>query len=166
MLTWLIRLLSGNPIKWQTIEQKHTSRPALKWKVTRQNRLLIEDRDMTPLYPLSKADLEASFRRMKEKISASGHPIIIEALYVEKHIATGLWNESSINIADLQGADGRYHGITFEWELLGEPITLSIQSGTYYQDYEFIVRGHPEKLVRVRDLPDALAEVGEGEKIF
>lgn len=152
-------------IRWEKSSKLYNpSKPFITWKIV-DGKLLLDGRDQTPCYPISKADLEASLQRMKDEIAKSGHPITIEAIYIEPHIATGLWNEGLLTREHLMTAHGKYRGTTFQMELLGEPMTVSIQTGTYYMDYEFIVDGHPDGICRVRDIPDALAVVTQ-ESVF
>ncbi len=166
MFAWLksfVKNLKKPKIKWSRSNGNSAS-DALSWSI-KDGKLLFDGYDQTPLSPVSKAFFEARLRTMKEKIAESGFPITIEAMYIEPFIATGLWNEGSITTWHLQNANNRYGGITFEWEMLGEPILVSIQRTTYYMSYEFIVRGHPDGTVRVRDIPDALA-IAAKENVF
>lgn len=137
------------------------NRPFISWKIE-EGKLLLDGKDQTPLHPMSKASLEEAIVRLKEKIVVSGKQVNIEAIYIEPQIATGLWNEGTLTEEHLRSASGLYRGTTFVMELLGEAYTVSIQSGTYYQDYEFIVNGIPD-VRRVRDIPDALAQIGGEE---
>lgn len=137
----------------------------LDWNVTREGKLTFAGRDMTPLYPRTKAEFEKAYLRMKEKIAASGHPIVIKALSVERHVAVGLFNEGAITHGSLAAAVKQPHWLETTIELAGDIVPLRIVTGTYYIDYEFIVDGHPEGFVRVRDIPDALAVMAE-EKAF
>lgn len=169
---WILNLLFGwlkpkPTISWEKVSPHYpTIKPFIKWEVKGKD-LFLDGHGgpgFYPSYPMSKSDLEDALLRLKEKIASSGRAITIEAIYIEKHIAIGLWNEGTITFEHLQSADGRYRGTTFQIELLGEQYTMSIQSGTYYMDYEFIVQGIPD-VVRVRDLPDTLSLV-TGEQAF
>jgi hypothetical protein len=146
----------------------------LRWTVSAEGRLLFANncdrrskwRDVSPIYPLSLTDLEEKVGRMKEKIAASGFPIVIKKIFIEQHIATGFWNEGSITLKHLESSrPGTNGGIEFDLELCGEKYTVCIQTATHYGDYEFIVDGHPEGAVRVKDLPDAFCQVS-GEDYF
>lgn len=150
-------LLRKPAIWWANHRNKRSDRPdhSHRWIVTREGKLLLDGRDNTPISPMSKAQLEAALQRFFDKIEASGLPISLEVIYIEQHIATGLWNEGAITEDHLKSSDGRYRGITFEIQLLGEMRLVSIQNATYYSDYEFIVEGHPT-LVHVRDTTDFL----------
>lgn len=137
----------------------------MNWRVTPDGKLLFGGRDMTPIHPMFKVDLEQHVARMKEKIRTSGHPIVIREIWIEDHIATGLWNEGAITLEHLKSSwRGTNGGVSFKLQLAGEEYTISIQSATYYGDYEFIVDGNPNGDVRVRDIPDALAVIA-GESV-
>lgn len=161
----MLKALLGKPaIWWVNNRNRLTDSIGLRWLVDAQGRLCFDGCYHPPFNPMSKRQLEAALQRLFDKIKASGLPITLEVIYIEEHIATGLYDERSITEKHLRSADRRYDGITFEMELLGELRLVSIQKTTHYPDYEFIVRGHPS-LVRVRDTIDFLG-VMTGEAAF
>lgn len=155
-----------NTIVWSKPKSNLDPRkPKLSVAIDKNNDLVINGTPQRPTYPWTKSDLEKSFSRIQEKIANSGHGITIDAIFIEPYVAGGLWREGSLTLDHLKNADGRYNGLTFEFELSGQKILLSIQTSTYYEAYEFIVSGHPEGHVRVRDVKDVLSEIS-GEEVF
>lgn len=131
----------------------------IKWRVTRDGKLLLSGVDMTPFpeYGMTKDDLERRIRRMERQIAESGHPIVIEAIQVEEPIAACLFNEGVITSEHLKSAWAGYgQSLTFRIELAGKLRVLSIQTCCYYMRYQFAVSGHPKGDEIMRDVPDAL----------
>ena len=165
MIKRLLSLLGigqRSTIRWEEVSNLYdSSKPFVSWVVV-DGKLLLGENDWNPVHPISKFHLEESIIRLKDQIGA--RHIAIEVIYIEPHIATGLWYEGTLTLNHLRSADGRYRGTTFEMELAGEQYLVSIQPHTYYDSYEFIVEGLPG-VQRVRDLPDSLAIV-TGETVF
>lgn len=109
----------------------------------------------------SRAYFENALRGLKQLIEQHGYgDVVIEALFIARHVATSLFAEGDLTVEMLESATDEFGGITFEWELDGEIIKVSIQVSTYFDSYEFAITGHPEGYMRVRDIPDEYSLFG------
>lgn len=159
---WMYRLVTGSDSSRNFVTVSRDSKTP--WEV-KNGELLFFGHDYTPLHPMSLQELELHLQRVKELVAATP-PTVLEAVRIERHIAKGLWDEGAITFEHLQMATCHSGTISFQMVLLGEPTWVSIRSATYYENYEFIVRGHPKGIEVVRDVPDALAAVGKIEEVF
>lgn len=151
-------------IKWTKGDD---DRPRIKWSVTPDNRLLFNGRDCTPLYPWTKEDLETRLQRLQSMIAAKQDPTVVDGIMVEEHVATGLWNEGTLTQEQLEGATNRNGGIAVRMGFDDQELDLVIRENTYYDSYQFLVSNHPKGYEVVRDIPDALAMIGdEGEEVY
>ena len=131
------------------------------WQLTEEGALLFDGRHINPRAPWTKKVLVERLRRMEKVIAQSEFPFVtIEAMAIEQHIAACLWHEVTLTFDHLVNATiDDYRRIIVQFDFDGTILLLQIQHSMYYEDYQFIVKGHPDNIVCVRDVPDALARV-------
>ncbi len=144
---------SAPPIAWG---QGEGSDP-IRWEIDRAGNLLFDGRDTTPYHQWSKEELTECVRMARRRIKDSDDPLVLEAVLIEEHLAMSLWQQGVLTRDMLENSKPCVNGgLEFSLKFDGEVLPVMIQRNAYSPDYEFIVSGHPQGLVRLRDVPDLL----------
>lgn len=145
--------------------RRRSASERMRWHIDQAGHLIINGRHIHPTRQWTRQYFEEALARLNAKVDLSGWPVTIFGLAIEEHVAQSLWMNGVITREHVQGATFKDHQICFRLRLRGEEIEVCVVTATYYSDYEFIVSGHPQGHVRVRDIPDPLAIVAN-EQVF
>lgn len=134
--------------------------------VTAENHLHFDGKEYNSNW--TKADLEKHLKQLLQMIAESGHSIEVQAISIEFAVAAGLWKEGSLTLDMLRNSVYDDFGtiIVSGFSINEGTYSLHIKAAQYYEYYQFIVKGHPNGMVVVRDVPDALGMMDSSEKYF